>query len=113
VAPIFPRGIPDITRSDQLEIWQEFFRKARCGASQNSPLFELAPVLVRFYHVASGIVNANHGIMRAAAVHRVSDCILNRIQSGIPQPTEWQRIGNKIGAAFVFARANLINVRVV
>ena len=28
-----------------------------------SPLFELALVLVRLDHVASGIVNANHGIM--------------------------------------------------
>jgi hypothetical protein len=28
-----------------------------------SPLFELARVLVRFDHVASIIVNANHGIM--------------------------------------------------
>jgi len=27
----------------------------------NSPLFEIALVLVRFYHIASGIVNANHG----------------------------------------------------
>jgi hypothetical protein len=27
------------------------------------PLFEIALVLVRFYHVASIIVNANHGIM--------------------------------------------------
>jgi hypothetical protein len=28
-----------------------------------SPLFELALVLVRLDHVASGIVNANHGVM--------------------------------------------------
>jgi len=27
------------------------------------PLFELAVVFVRFNHVASGIVNAHHGIM--------------------------------------------------
>jgi hypothetical protein len=29
----------------------------------NSPLFEIARVLVRFDHVASRIVNANHSIM--------------------------------------------------
>ncbi len=28
-----------------------------------SPLFEIALVLVRFDHVASGIVNANHSIV--------------------------------------------------
>jgi hypothetical protein len=32
-----------------------------------SPLFEIASVLVRFYHVASVIVNANHSIMFAEA----------------------------------------------
>jgi hypothetical protein len=31
-----------------------------------SPLFEITFVLVRFDHVARFIVNANHGIMRAA-----------------------------------------------
>jgi hypothetical protein len=29
---------------------------------QSSPLFEIAQVLVRFDHVASGIVNVNHGL---------------------------------------------------
>jgi hypothetical protein len=29
----------------------------------NSPLFEIARVLVRFDHVAGRIVNANHGII--------------------------------------------------
>jgi len=32
-------------------------------------------VLVRFDHVASTIVNANHGVMGAAAVLRVIDCV--------------------------------------
>jgi hypothetical protein len=32
------------------------------GRQANSPLFELARVLVRFDHVASRIVNANHSI---------------------------------------------------
>jgi hypothetical protein len=33
--------------------------------AQRSPFFEIAPVLVRFDHIASVIVNANHGIMSA------------------------------------------------
>jgi hypothetical protein len=36
---------------------------ARREEKVNSPLFELARVLVCFKHVASVIVNANHGIM--------------------------------------------------
>jgi hypothetical protein len=28
----------------------------------------------------------------------------------IPQPAKWQRIGNQIGAAFVVARADFVNV---
>jgi hypothetical protein len=32
-----------------------------CGKA--SPLFEIAFVLVRFHHVASVIVNANHSVM--------------------------------------------------
>ena len=27
-----------------------------------------------------------------------------------PQPTEWQRIGDEINAAMIFARANFVNV---
>jgi hypothetical protein len=41
-------------------------------------------------------------------VHRVADCIIGRV---IPQPTEWQRIGNQINAAMIFARADFVNVR--
>jgi hypothetical protein len=33
------------------------------AAWQNSPLFEIAFVLVRFNHIARSIVNPNHGIM--------------------------------------------------
>ena len=36
---------------------------ARREEKVNSRLFEIALVLVRLDHVASGIVNANHGIM--------------------------------------------------
>jgi len=67
-------------------------------------------VLVRFDHVASGIINENHGIMRAAAMLRVSDCVRDSIRLAIPQPTEWQRIGNQIDAAFILARADFVNV---
>ena len=42
-------------------------------ASENSRFFEIARVLVRLDHVASVIINADHSIMRAAAVHRVAD----------------------------------------
>jgi hypothetical protein len=34
---------------------------------------------------------------------RVSDCVHDRIRPVIPKPTEGQRIGNQIDAAFVFA----------
>ena len=29
----------------------------------------------------------------------------------LPQPTEWQRIGNQINAAMIFARAHFVDVR--
>ena len=35
----------------------------------------------------------------------VADCIADRIRLAIPQPTEWQCIGDEIDAAFIFARA--------
>jgi hypothetical protein len=60
--------------------------------------------------VARFIVNANHGIIRAAAVFRVSDGVRNGVWAVIPQPTEWQRIAGKIDAAMIFARADFINV---
>jgi hypothetical protein len=37
---------------------------------------------------------------------RVSDCV----GLAIPQPTAWQHIGNEIGAAFVFAQADFVNL---
>jgi len=36
-------------------------------------------------------------------VYCVSDCIAHRVRFAIPQPTEWQRIGDQIEAAFIFA----------
>jgi hypothetical protein len=36
---------------------------ARCDKKEISPLFEFARVLVRFDHIASFVINANHGAM--------------------------------------------------
>jgi hypothetical protein len=41
---------------------------------------------------------------------RVSDCIADRVGFAIPEPTEWQRIGDKIKAAPIFARSNFVNI---
>ena len=67
------------------------FRKRNPLEPEKRPLrlFEIARVLVRFDHVASVIVNANHGIMRTAIKLRVSNCV--RVFR-VPQATEWQRI---------------------
>jgi hypothetical protein len=63
-----------------------------------------SPLLfVRFDHVASRIVNANHGIMRPAETFSISDGVIGLV---VPQLPEWQRIGNQIDAAFIFARTN-------
>ncbi len=37
----------------------------------------------------------------------VSDYMVDRVLPGIPQPAEWQRIGDQIDAALIFARADL------
>jgi hypothetical protein len=43
-------------------------------------------------------------------VLRVINCIARRVRPGIPQATEWQRIGNQIDATMIFARADFVNV---
>ena len=73
-------------------------------------LFEIALVLVRLDHVASRIVNANHSIMRAAAVKRVSDCVVDGVRFGIPQATEWERISEQINAASIFSQSDFVGV---
>ena len=40
----------------------------------------------------------------------VSDCIRDCVWLAIPQAPEWQRIGNQIDAASIFARAHFVNV---
>jgi hypothetical protein len=57
-------------------------------------LAKIAFVVVHFDHIASFIVNANHSIARAAAKLGVIDCVADCIRLAIPQPTEWQRIGD-------------------
>jgi len=68
-------------------------------------------VLVRLDHVASVIVNADHRVMSAAVKLCVTNCIADCVWLAIPQPTEWQRVGNQISAAVIFARADFVNVQ--
>ena len=70
-----------------------------------STLFKIARVLERFDYIASIIVNANHSIMRTAEKLRVIDGV---VWLAIRQATEWQRIGNQIDAAMIFAGANFV-----
>jgi len=44
-----------------------------------------------------------------AAVLRVPDCIRNGIRPAVPQPTEWQRIGNYIDAAMILSDSAICN----
>ena len=48
--------------------------------------------------------------LEAAAVLHISACIGGRVRLAIPQPTEWQRIGNQISVAFVFARTHFMKM---
>jgi hypothetical protein len=43
-------------------------------------------------------------------MHRVADRVTSGVRSTIAQSTEWQRIGDQIDAAFIFARADFVNV---
>src|SRR6478672_283872 len=38
----------------------------------------------------------------------VVDCAIDCVWLAVPQPTEWQRVGNQIDAAFVRARADFV-----
>jgi len=55
-------------------------------------------------------VNADHGILRPAVVFRASDYIADCIWFAVPQPTEWQHIGNQINTAVIFVRSDFVNV---
>ena len=40
----------------------------------------------------------------------VADCVADCVWLAVPEATERQRIGNQIDAAFIFARADFVNV---
>ena len=63
---------------------------------------------MRFDHIASRVVNVNHGIVRPAVMLRVTDCVGDTLSIAIPQPPEWQRIGDEIKAAMIFARTDFL-----
>ena len=48
--------------------------------------------------------------MQAAEMLRVSDCVGDGVRIAIPQPTEWQRIGNEIEAYLLADLAQVISV---
>jgi len=62
-------------------------------------------VFVRFDHVARCIVNTDHGMIQATAKLGVVNCIADCVWLGVPQATEWQRIGNWSNAAMILAGA--------
>ena len=55
----------------------------RCYKIANSRLYEIALGLVRLDRLASGIVNADHSIMRAAVMLRVSGCVAKATSSHV------------------------------
>ncbi|TMP93668.1 MAG: hypothetical protein E6L08_05095 [Verrucomicrobia bacterium] len=69
---------------------------------KTSPRFEIALVLVRFDHVVSVIVKANHCVMRPTAKLGVADCISDCVWLTVPEPTQWERIGDEIKAVMIF-----------
>jgi hypothetical protein len=60
---------------------------------------------VRFDHVTRGVKNVGHGIMRAALKLSVADCMAS---FKISQPSEWQRIENKIEAAMILVGTDFV-----
>jgi hypothetical protein len=40
----------------------------------------------------------------------IPDCVARRVWFAVPQATEWQRIGNQIDAAMIFARADFVKI---
>ena len=41
---------------------------------------------------------------------RVVNCVADCIRLAVPHATEWQRIGNQIDAALIFAWADFVNM---
>jgi hypothetical protein len=68
--------------------------------------------MVRLSDVTVSVANA-HREYGANLFYRfnVSDRIPGCVRGATPQASEWQRIGDQINAAFIFARADFINVQ--
>jgi hypothetical protein len=64
-----------------------FRKRNRFGTVTSAlPLFEIAGMFVRLDHVASFIVNANHGVMGPAVEFRVVDCVW------LAKFSKWRRV---------------------
>src|SRR5215475_1827910 len=70
-----------------------------------------SPQVVRLSDVTVSVTNTDREY-GANLLYRfnVSDRIRGCVRAAVPQPTEWQRIGNQIDAAMIFARMDLIGV---
>jgi len=44
---------------------------------------------------------------------RVAACVADCVSFSVPQPTEGQRIGNQIDAAFIFTGMDFVNVHII
>jgi hypothetical protein len=53
---------------------------------------------------------SGHSFVRAAAKLGIADCVAHCVTLTIPQSTEWQRVGDQIDAAFIFARSDFVIV---
>jgi hypothetical protein len=67
---------------------------AFCFTLVRSPLFEIAPVVVRLDHVAGCIIDANDGTVPAAVKLRLTDSITGRVRGAVPKPSERQSLGD-------------------
>ena len=76
--------------------------------ADSSTSLEILLVLVHFDHVASVILDADHSVMCSAVKSRAPNGV---IHFGLPEPTEWQRIGNQILPASIFARSHFVSMR--
>ena len=47
---------------------------------------------------------------RANGLTQVIPFVADRVRLAVTQPTKWQRIGNQIDAAMIFARADFVKV---
>ena len=59
--------------------------------------------------VPHGIGNAISPERKQQAYAKGPNCVADCVWLAVPQPTEWQRIGNQIDAAMIFARSDFVN----